>query len=238
MNSRIDILNELKELNSTLPVDLKEPVFNVPAGYFENFATKLLAKLKGDEVSEELESLSPLLAGMSRKMPFSVPENYFDEATAGFPGMVADEQLPDFLMEVGRSMPYQVPVAYFDNLPNKLLARLSQKQPAKVVSMGSRKLMRYAVAAAIVGILAISSIFYFNGKTGTGTVALESEVAKNLKNVSTEELDEFINTADFSTALAKNEAGGKTEVRKMLNDVSDKELEKFLDELPTDNDDL
>ena len=240
MNSRINIVNELKELNSTLPVDLKEPVFNVPAGYFENFATKLLAKLKQEDVSvsNELESLSPLLAGMSRKMPFSMPDNYFNEAIAGLPGMVADEQLPDFLLEVGKSMPYQVPVAYFDDLSGRVKARLSLKEPAKVISFAPRKLMRYAVAAAVAGIMAIGGIVYFSGKGSTSSPDSEEWVANNLKNVSTEELEEFINTADISTTLAKNEGDGKTEVRNMLNDVSDKELENFLEEVPTDNEDL
>jgi hypothetical protein len=45
----------------------------VPKGYFESFNERLFAKL---ELEEELKEF-PQLSGLAKKLPFSVPENYF-----------------------------------------------------------------------------------------------------------------------------------------------------------------
>ena len=80
MNSRIHIQSELEEINSSLPFNVKMPVFNVPEGYFEGLADTILAKVKTEQAisaQEEIAQLSPLLAGISRQLPHFVPDNYF-----------------------------------------------------------------------------------------------------------------------------------------------------------------
>lgn len=238
MKSWTTIQNELQELNSTLPAQKLPDVYAVPEGYFENFAQTVLQKIKGTAfVSEELEGLSPLLAGLSRKMPFSVPEGYFNQISESIPAIAADESLPPILIKAGKSMPYKVPAGYFNELSSVILKKISTpKEKAKVISIGSRNWMRYAAAAMIAGVITISSIMYF-GKTKTIDPSVQSGewVAKQLKNVSNQELEEFINTADINaTAIAQNEKNGNTEIQKLLKDVPDAELEKFLNELPMD----
>src|SRR5215211_6107060 len=96
MKTRIPIQNELKELNSSLPPEKGPEIYSVPDGYFENFAASVLLKIRGgqDSVQEELESIAPFLAGIPRKTPFSVPENYFAQVTEGLPGLVQEDSLP------------------------------------------------------------------------------------------------------------------------------------------------
>ena len=229
------IQNELKELDSSLSSAKLPEVYAVPEGYFENFAQTVLQKIKSDaaSASEELETLSPLLAGLSRKMPYSVPQGYFSEISNQLPGITSDEKLPEVLVKAGKLMPYEVPVGYFEDLPTTILNKVNpMRKTAKVISMNSRW-MKYAAAAMVAGIIAISSIFYFGNRKGTEpSVHSEQWIASKLKNVSTKEIEEFINTADInSTALAQR-SSGKTEVRSLLNDVPDSELDKFLDEVP------
>src|SRR3569833_1214519 len=110
MPNRINILNELKELGSVLaslpPIPAFEALpaamlelatasdlpserlqlarnnpYNVPQGYFEELAERMLAMVKATDAGahEEITLLSPLLSGMDRKLPFSTPEGYFNE---------------------------------------------------------------------------------------------------------------------------------------------------------------
>lgn len=241
MNSRTHIQSELMELNSSLPFNVKMPVFNVPEGYFERFADDVMATIKGKQAvspSDELASLSPLLAGISRKMPFSVPENYFDQATDSLTGMVVEEYLPDVLAATNKNMLYEVPEGYFDSLPQQVLNKVIQPR-GKVISF-NRNWMRYAAAAVLVGAVAISSIVYFfSGSKADPATQSESWIAKKLKNVSNQELEEFITTASSvnGTETAKNVKQAGQEVEKMLKDVSDTELDAFLSQVPSGNGD-
>jgi len=82
MSSRNAIQDELKSLGSSLPVT-DNPFFSVPQGYFEELADSILAKVKASEIltpQAELNELSPLLAGIPKVTPYSVPSFYFEEA--------------------------------------------------------------------------------------------------------------------------------------------------------------
>ncbi|MCU7551098.1 hypothetical protein OCK74_18405 [Chitinophagaceae bacterium LB-8] len=241
MDSRTHIQSELMEMNSSLPFNVKMPVFNVPEGYFERFADGVLAKIKGKQAvtpSDELSTLSPLLAGISRKMPFSVPEDYFSEATKSLPELIQEEHLPEVFSVVGRAMPYEIPAGYFDELPYQVLDKVA-KPKGKVISF-NRSWMRYAAAAVLIGIVALSSIVYFSNRNNIDpTEQSESWIAKKLKNVSNQEIEEFIKTISFGngngTETAKKGNQESQDIEKMLKDVSDTELDAFLSQVPSGN---
>jgi hypothetical protein len=235
MKTWYTIQNELTELNSSLSSGKLPEVYTVPEGYFESFAQTVLQKIKSSNTSasEELETLSPLLAGLSRKMPYSVPEGYFNEINTQLPGITLEESLPEILISAGKSMPYKVPVGYFEELPATVLNNVRPaRTSAKVISIGLRW-MKYAAAAIIAGVMVVSSIFYFgNRNDGTPSVQSEQWIASQLKNVSIEELEAFINTADISSKTLAQNSSNNAEVRSLLNDVPDSELEKFLKDVP------
>lgn len=239
MNSRIHIENELRELNSTLPSHVKEPVFSVPEGYFENFAASVLAKLKeGAAVSaaDELASLSPLLAGLSKKMPYDLPENYFSALSAEVP-LLLDEQLPSVLANHSKINPYEVPAGYFDNFPTQILAKVTgQREQAKVIFFNRTRWMRVAVAAVVAGIIAISGLVYFNGKSASDQHAdSTASVATSLQGVSNQELESFMETADISASTEVANTN-PAQVRSLLKDVSVNEIDAFLAQMPVDED--
>jgi hypothetical protein len=234
MNNWVTIQEELKALNSQLPLDKGPEIYSVPEGYFESFAALMLQKIKAEQVespSEEIGALSPLLAGLSKKMPYSVPVGYFSKNTEGLSALV-DDDVPELLQGL-KKLPYSVPDGYFENFPELILKKVNPEQ-AKVISISSsRRWMRYAAAAVIAGVIAITSVFYFGNEKSVDPASQPHEwVAKKLKNVPDKELDEFINTtAVNTTAIAHTDNGGKTEVKKLLKDIPDSELDKFLDEV-------
>jgi len=148
MNNRITIQEELKALNIELPMEKGSEIYSVPQGYFEGFAAFVLQRIKAQEAvsaSEEISALSPLLAGLSKKMPFSVPEGYFSKNTEALSGLVNEEVLPEVLQNA-KEMLYAVPTGYFENFPNIILKKVNPKQ-AKIISINSaRRWMRYAAS--------------------------------------------------------------------------------------------
>jgi hypothetical protein len=240
MKQKTTIQEELASLNSSLPYNLNEPVFNVPENYFQNFAQSVLYKIREQEsaVSTELTELSPVLSGISKKMPYQIPENYFENLTSEIPAIISDEALPA-VIDFSKSNPYQVPAGYFDGLSEQVLRKIP-KTPGKVISINrSRNFMRMAVAAMVTAVIALSGILYFTNNNSVDPVYQSEEwVAKKLDGVSTQALDDFINSADF-TSESGNETASKpasVEVKKMLNDVSTKELDVFLAQVGSEED--
>lgn len=240
MNSRIEIHRELEQLNSSLPLNAKMPVFDLPQGYFENFASAVLAIVKGntaESASEELAALSPLLAGLPRQTPFAIPENYFHENLV--PPVTAAEELPAW-MHQARTMPHAVPAGYFDNFSAAVLQQVApKKEQGRVVSMFSRNWVRYAAAAVVTGAIVLGG-FLFSGNNGPSLSSQpEAWLENKLRNVSSEELDDFIEVVEIAgTETALQKGASRPEVRRMLKDVPVSELDAFLDQLPADTEQL
>lgn len=232
MNRRNPIKDELNGLNSQLPQDPDGSPYSVPEGYFEGLAGSILSRIKtgSPEVSPatEIAELSPLLAGLSREMPYAVPGNYFSSTIDGLSILVREDETPAVLKYIGKELPYEVPYDYFEELPSVILKKVTNR--GRVVPMIRRKWMHLAAAALVAGIITLSGISYFNKPS----VDPNAPIAQQLKNVSTKELDEFINNTTVTTeARART-----TEVKHLLQDVSVNDLEAFLEEVPTEEEEI
>ena len=232
MNSRNTISDELKAFESQLQAGLNHPPYSVPQGYFENLAATILNRIHSENVSskDEISMLSPLLAGIPRKMPFELPSGYFAESAGNvLPSIHQEESL--VLSFISKEMPYQVPQGYFMNLPDKILEKLDTSR-GKMISMRT-KWMRMAAAAVVTGILAISGILYFNRDqpvpAGSESIAIEVEKA------SQEELDAFITSTTGTSTTQEQKSAITEEAKALLDDVSDQELEAFLSNIPTED---
>jgi gas vesicle protein len=241
MTNRNDILNELKELGSKLADAPLQNTYSVPEGYFEGFASQVLARIKAMDAAdakEELNSLSPYLNNLSRELPYKTPAGYFDgleermmnavRASADY--QTADEELEGLsplLKGLKKENPYKVPQGYFENFSMPAV----ETAGTKVVSMASRKLFRYAAAAVVIGIVAISGMLFLNpgGKVDPNKDS-HAWVEKNVKKVSSDKLDEFINLTEkeksFDGAVAA--ADKSEEIKELLKDLTDDEIQDLL----------
>lgn len=237
MSTTNTIQDELNEMNSRLNPNAGDAPYSVPEGYFDGLASSVLAKIKGETpvaASEEIAQLSPLLAGISRQLPFSVPDNFFQSNLEGLEAFTSENEESLGLSFVEKEMPYEVPVGYFANFPEQVLEKVAERQ-AKVVPMMKRKWVRLAVAAMVTGIMAVSGFMYFSNR---GSVASDPVTA--VKKASTQELNDFIkstvvNVTDDNAAVTAHNA---TQTKKLFNDVSDKELDAFLSQVSTDDEDI
>ena len=241
MNSRYTIYEELKEISSSLPITDKVP-YDVPEGYFDNLAAAVLLKIKAQETlspAGELEALSPLLASIPRKTPFSVPENYFSQTISHLSHITEEEPLPLVLQQIDRKLPYQVPNGYFEQLPAQVLAKVARPK-AKVISFNAQKWMRYAAAAVVTGFIALGGLLYFNGKPAIDPAKHPHQwIANKLKNVSSQDMEHFLQTTEpgaiSDQQIAKSYSNHK-EVHNLLHDVSTSDLSTFVSETSGDGD--
>jgi hypothetical protein len=170
------------------------------------------------------------LAGLSRKMPFEVPQGYFEA-----PPAIAEPELPALLAGIDRRPPYMGPAGYFEALPERLLKQAAPK--AKVVAMRPVRWMRMAAAAVVATAMAIGGWLYTH-PSGSLSADPQAWVQKRLNGVPDGALEEFIQTADPVHGTDLAQSAPKAEVRQMLRDVSDNEMDAFLDQIPTDDESL
>lgn len=230
--------NDLNNQNGNLPSSGKGLVYEVPEGYFEGLAASIMAKLKTAEApsaAEEVAALSAVVAGISRKTPFSLPPAYFENNLNDWPVLVRPDRESAILMLVEGTTPYTVPYGYFEELPSKILHKVAAKK-GRIVPLRQRKWVRTLAAAVIGGLVATSGYLYFAQEKAP---AHNPPVAAQLKNVSTKELDDFLKATDVHTATyatAQVKTADAREVKELLKDVPTREIDRFLDQLPVDDD--
>ncbi len=213
--------------------------FQVPAGYFEGFAGGVLNRIRqgqagepagsiatGPEgVEQELARLSPLLSGMDRKVPFRVPEGYFDEIAPILAGL-RDKPL------------YEVPGGYFDGLAGKIAAKVAEPAPARVVpfsrKIGWLKYARYSAAAVMTGlILTVGWLRLQRHSSPPNAPAVD--INKGLAQITDQELESYLDNHNIPQAesLLNSTATldlDDSDVKSLLGDVPDNELKQYMEE--------
>lgn len=241
MTQSPNILNELKELNSSLAGMAAENAYTVPAGYFESLLGELMNRIRAMEASnpkDELDFLAPVLNDISRQMPYSVPDDYFtglaESALAGTKQNAGEEleTISPFLAGLKKETPYSIPAGYFDRL--RLPAKEESQRPSvKVVSITNRHWFRYAAAAMVIGVMAIAGITIYQNKSGNkrSLVKLENKINKEIKNSSDQELNDFLQYTDAGLdGTEKASANTDIESKELLKDIPDAELKQFIEE--------
>jgi hypothetical protein len=236
MTQRANILQELNELGSTcLTTDLQN-IYAVPAGYFDGLPEQMMKRI---HAKNELAELSSLANSISKETPFSIPAGYFNgleerlmqsvRASADYQSAKEElETISPLLSGLKKETPYRVPQRYFEQLGADV-----KKPEVKIISITHRKWFRYAAAAVFIGVIATVTLTLNKNKSIDPNKNPAEWVAKNVKKLNTDQLDEFIKLADEENNL-KGSVATKTErsddIRELMKDVSDNEIRDFLNE--------
>jgi hypothetical protein len=164
---------------------------NMPEGFFTQFPEKMMERVRWEE---ELNAIAPLLADISRKPVYAVPEGYFEQ----------------FKVE-----------------PNE--------EKTKVLRMPVwRKIISYAAAAAVAGVLVTGAFLYTDTKPAESfDVAYYSkvDVQAALNKLPEEALQQYLNTnAVGGAGHEMNAEIMAPEASNDVEDVSDEELMNYLNE--------
>jgi hypothetical protein len=77
---------------------------------------------KVNDISDELKSMGSCLADMSRVMPYSVPQGYFEHFAGSTLETIKELNQSAPISAWGKSLPYKVPVNYFEGLTGAIVA--------------------------------------------------------------------------------------------------------------------
>jgi hypothetical protein len=217
---------------------------DVPEGYFDTLAGNILSKIKQQADSGDTdETLSPLLESLRYKNVFEVPKGYFEGLTGNINDRISagDEmvQLPAVLQQLQHKNVFEVPKGYFDGLATEIISKL-KPVPSKLVSMrSSLRVVKYAVAAAFIGVMALGVYKFIQPQQAEltavqkeGLVLSRDEIKYNSEfdKVTDETIVKFLETEgqDVDAALVAMSVDEKelpTEDELMLDD---KTLDDFL----------
>jgi hypothetical protein len=241
-------VEELGHLSPMLSNMSKQIPYVVPQGYFEGLAENAIQSVRESNdyhtAKEEMETLSPLLSSLKKEIPYSVPQGYFEGLTDKAMQSVHESNdnetakeelatLSPLLSGLKKEMPFAVPQGYFESLTENI-SREENKPAVKVISITSRKWFRYAAAAVVTGIIAMVGFLIVKDKQneeGQSIVKFEKKLNKEIKQMSDEELNDFIQFTDAGlTGEEKVSTKTTDEVKELLKDVPDTELKEFLEE--------
>lgn len=242
MINRNTILNELKELGSSLGNHGPQNTYTVPKGYFEGLPTQILNRIRALEATDakdELEYLSPVLSNAPKEMPYSVPAGFFQNLSDAILQRIskqADHQtveeeietLSPLLSSLKNKNPYSVPAGYFGNLETGI-----DKEQIKVISITGRRWYRLAVAAVIIGVVAIGGLLFIKSDQVDPNKNPEKWISNNVnKKVSEEKIDEFVKLAEDEAlnATDENDETKQAEIKELMKDVPEKEIQDFLND--------
>jgi len=249
MTNRNTILNELTDLGSVLANHDPQNIYTVPAGYFEGLADQILdciKALEANDAKEELSYLSPFLSNVCKEMPYSVPTGFFQGLSEDVLKKISEhayhqtskeeiEALSPLLSSLKNKNPYSTPAGYFEKIENGVIRKDSfgEKKETKVISITKRRWYRLAVAAVVIGIVAISGLAIFKSKQVDPNKNPQAWIEKNVdKKVSKNKLDEFVKLAEGESINVTYEKDDVklAEIKELMKDVPEKEIVDFLND--------
>jgi hypothetical protein len=239
MSARDNILTELKELDSSLSGVSLVNAYQVPAGYFDGFASTMLNLVKAMEImdaGEELSLLSPVINDIDRTMPFAIPANYFNglekklmEGVLASESAEESETLSPLLSGLKKNNPYTVPDNYFEGLVN-IAKNNEPRKEAKIISISARRWFRVAAAAVVISFITVGAFLFTRKDTISPVDKSYAWVKKSIKQVSTDDLDQFIDMSDEQIPVIASVTPGK-EAKELVNNLSDEQIQHFLDDV-------
>lgn len=244
MDKENEILKELEEISPTLCQIQKVNVFEVPENYFEELTEKLtlFTLLNVNEKSAFIPEKNMTFSEMR-----DIPEGYFNSLSDRILSKIKNSEAQIEEEELINSFPvlyslkgknvFSIPPNYFQDLESIILNKINNKPEAKVVSIQS-KWWKYAAAAVVTGVIAVSSLFIFSdhSKVTVNTTAsvtstkIPDYIQSSFKYKTPEQVDEGIASLSDDEIIRYLEKHGSI----IDNDLLTKGVD--VKELPSTND--
>ena len=137
MESREDILKELKQLAPNLASLEKVNAYQAPEGYFVNFKNIMLEQVKPVDVKQELQVLAPSLLMLQKPLNAEMPAAYFSDFKSSLLNKVRKDEVAKELAMVAPRLStlekenvLEAPVNYFNAFPQRVLLDIRAREVA------------------------------------------------------------------------------------------------------------
>lgn len=223
-------MEELKQVLPNLANTEKGLPYAVPANYFEGLSVNIMNTIAAENFQKTV-------------LPFSIPTGYFKNLSSKILYKINNEPIAEsevakelqafapLLSSITKQNIYSVPQGYFSVVD---VSKFIQKPLAKVVSFSATNLLlRYGVAACIIGVL-VTGAFVFTDKNDRIDYAAykKIDITNGIDNVSSAELINYlenvnsITNAHFATSFDVK----VPEINDNIKSISDEELKQYLKE--------
>lgn len=223
METSNEILTELLEITPFLAKNgLFRVPYSVPGNYFNHFAEFLLNRIRseGREISEqsitetssfdEISEISPLLASLQKKNTFQIPEGFFKSLEVKSPSEIIS----------GKEV----------SMPSVATPLNPANRKTRVISFPVR-IIRYAAAACIIGMIGITTFKIANHQN--------TDPIRSLTSISDQDMANFLDEDDIhwtpglsSSSETASAEFSDNDIHELLSGVPDEELEQYSQTLP------
>jgi hypothetical protein len=184
---------------------------------------------KSKYIKEELLDISQTVAELTDETPFNTPQpNYFEHFPKRILERIQDlEEDPslDFLGNLDKEMPFKVPTGYFNQfkpvIPNENI------KSGKVIPF--RRVLRYAIAASLVGILTVWGFMSDNQNTTDSYSLVNMEAG--IESISLDAYDSYLNE-DAVSGIPDLPSEESDMQSTLLVEIDKNVIEEILQEIP------
>lgn len=238
MKSGVEILNELNALSPRIAGILKVNVFSVPVGYFEKLTVQILNTAK----QEEQGLINPGII----TMPLQVPQGYFDTLAGTIlnrikkqeEGRQDEEEISSMINAIPKKNVYEVPVNYFENLAVQIIEKTTVKTGKLVAFTRRNNFVKYAVAAAFIGVISFGAVKFINTAKPTAAInytdVMKTNIDGELAKISDDEIVNFLTKegVDVDAAVAVTQMQDKIDTEEFSSDKTENsEIDDLLNQL-------
>ena len=184
---------------------------------------------KSKHIRDELLDISQTVAELTEETPFNIPQgSYFEHFPKRILERIQDlEEDPslDFLGNLDKEMPFKVPTGYFNQfkpvIPNE------NTKSGKVIPF--RRILRYAIAASLVGVLTVWGFMSDNINTTDNYSLVNMEAG--IESISLDAYDSYLNEEAVSGIpdLPSEESDMQST---LLVEINKDVIEEILQEIP------
>jgi hypothetical protein len=238
MDTRQDILTEIKEICPAIAAVGNANIYAIPQNYFSEFPGKVLSLIKEKDIS-----LPQNIAN-----PFTLPQGYFEGFAASVLSKIKTEEqispnefyleleaVAPLLNKISKENVYAVPANYFEHF--KVDLPQAVHAPAKVISIGSkwRRIASYAAAAMIAGISAFGVLVHSLGKSDRSKMPVLNyaqinaiNVDESISKMSDAEISSFLQSSKNDIVLPSQPEQDTDILQDDIKNSSDDELQDYL----------
>ena len=248
METRENILKELKEIAPMLAKMEKRNFYSAPENYFLNFKSEILEQVKLSGVKQELKIVAPELLKIEKMMSAEVPAGYFNLFADDLMKRIRANEVAAELKEIAPTLTkaekinlLKVPENYFNAFPQQIMKRIEAEQKANAVAtkpnwIGALNNVLENISAVI---FKPKYSFAFSGMASVLIIAVMmfneveqqcSDIDCKMAKLSEEELNAYLDKGTdvyqeeiFEADFADKQSSEQT-IKHVLNDVSDEEL--------------
>ncbi len=221
-----------------MPID-RQNLYSVPFLYFDGLAGSVMHSINADAAGQPLSVSRP---------PYSSPAGYFDnlaqiivekaKASDISTEVYAElSHVAPLLATINRQMVYAVPGGYFEQFAAAVEKQIPQAAKTRVIHFSDfRKQLQYAVAAAIIGILAIAAFLFIPADKQVPLDSATSSainIPAAMNKVGDEEIIDFLDNNSFGPEII----GANTilqdniiDIEHIIKNTSEQEIKEYLKE--------